>query len=146
MQLFMLYIHLIPNPNMLKIFFDFPEIFKETLLSLRPTAIPVGHFLLTATSVIRNDYNVGNRRTLDSCNLNGIVLAVKILKELTEELNRETEKERETELRSLCWRQMREIRKLIAQSMKKGEKRDESKPKIEIEHHTSWRQLPTFIN
>lgn len=123
---------------MLKIFFDFPEMFNETLL--RSTAIPDGHFLLTATSVRSNEYNVGNRRTLDSCNLNGIVLAVKILKELTEET------EREAELRSLCWRHMREIRKLIAQRMKKAEKRDESKPKIEIEHHTSWRQLPTFIN
>lgn len=89
---------------------------------------------------------MGNRRTLDSCNLNGIVLAVKILKELTDELNRETEEEREGELRSLRWRHMREIRKLIAQRMKKAEKRDESKPKIEVEHHTSWRQLPTFIN
>lgn len=80
---------------MLKIFFDFPEMFNETLLSLGPTAIPVGHFLLTATSVRSNEYNVGNRRTLDSCNLNGIVLAVKILKELTEET------EREAKLRSL---------------------------------------------
>lgn len=87
---------------MLKIFFDFPEIFKETLLSLRSTAIPVGHFLLTATSVTSYEYNVGNRRTLDSCNLNGIVLAVKILKELTEELNREKEKERGRPNFDLC--------------------------------------------
>lgn len=84
--------------------------------SLRSTAIPVGHFLLTATSVTSYEYNVGIRKTLDSCNLNGIVLAVKILNELTEELNRE--RAREAELRSLCWRHMTEIRKLIAQRVK----------------------------